>query len=88
MKGAKASTGKRLGPSGKKLGNVPLRWAFAEAALLCLRQHQLGKAYCTKLEHQHGKAKALTVLGHQRARAGYDLRTRAQPVDLQRFVAA
>src|SRR5262249_19152558 len=31
---AKESGGKRLGTSGKKSGNVHLRWAFAEAAVL------------------------------------------------------
>lgn len=69
VKCAKESTGNRLGTSGKKIGNVPLRWAFAEAAILFLRQNQLGKAYFAKLEHPHGKAKALTVLGHKLARA-------------------
>ena len=53
------------GPPGKKIGNVHLRWAFAEAAVLFLRHNQPGKEYFTKLEHTHGKAKALTVLGHK-----------------------
>src|SRR5713101_3700910 len=44
VKCAKESGGKRLGTSGKKIGNVPLRWAFAEAAVLFLRQTQPGKA--------------------------------------------
>jgi hypothetical protein len=88
VKCAKASNGKRLGTSGKKIGPVPLRWAFAEAAVLFIRQNQLGKAYCAKLEHQHGTAKALTVLAHKLGRAGYDLRTREQAFALQRFVTA
>ena len=88
VKCAKESNGKRLGTSGKKIGNSHLRWAFAEAAILFLRQNQLGKEYFTKLDHKHGKAKALTVLGHKLARAVYDLLTREQPFDLQRFVSA
>jgi transposase len=88
VKCAKESGGKRLGTSGKKIGNVHLRWAFAEAAILFLRQNPLGKAYFTTLEHKHGKATALTVLAHQLARAVYDLLTRAQAFDLQRFVTA
>jgi len=88
VKCAKESNGKRLGTAGKKIGNSHLRWAFAEAAILFLRQHQLGKEYFTKLEHQHGKAKALTVLGHKLARAVYYMLTREQPFDLQRFVSA
>jgi transposase len=68
VKCAKESNGKRLGTSGQKIGNSHLRWALAEAALLFLRQSQLGKQYFAKLEHKHGKAKALTVLGHKLAR--------------------
>jgi hypothetical protein len=65
-----------------------LRWAFAKAATLFLRQHQLGKAYFAKLERKHGKAKALTVLAHKLARAVYYMLTREQAFDLQRFVTA
>ena len=88
VKCAKESNGKRLGTSGKKIGNVHLRWAFAEAAILFLRQNQLGKEYFTTLERKHGKAKALTVLAHKLARAVYYMLTREQAVDLQRFVSA
>jgi len=88
VKCAKESGGKRLGTSGKKIGNVHLRWAFAEAAVLFLRHNQPGKEYFTKLERKHGKAKALTVLAHKLGRAVYDLLTRKQAFDLQRFVSA
>jgi hypothetical protein len=80
--------GKRLGTSGQKIGHVPLRWAFAEAAVLFLRHHQPGKEYFTKLTHKHGTATALTVLAHKRGRAVYYLLTRAQAFDLNRFVTA
>jgi len=88
VKCAKESGGKRLGTSGKKIGNVHLRWAFAEAAVLFLRHNQPGKAYFTKLEHKHGKAKALTVLAHKLGRAVYYMLTREQAFDLNRFVTA
>jgi transposase len=88
VKCAKESSGKKLGTSGKKIGNVHLRWAFAEAAVLFIRQSQPGKEYFAKLAHKHGKAKALTVLAHKLGRAVYYLRTREQAFDLQRFVAA
>ena len=87
VKCAKESNGKRVGTSGKKIGNMHLRWAFAEAALLFLRHNQPGKDYFRKLEHKHGKAKALTVLAHKLARAVYYMLTREQAFDLQRFVA-
>jgi transposase len=88
VKCAKESNNKRLGTSGKKIGNVHLRWAFAEAAVLFLRHNQPGKAYFTKLEHKHGKAKALTVLAHKLGRAVYYMLTREQAFDLNRFVTA
>jgi transposase len=88
VKCAKESNNKRLGTSGKKIGNVHLRWAFAEAAVLFLRQNHPGKDYFTKLAHKHGNAKALTVLAHKLARAVYYMLRREQAFDLQRFVAA
>lgn len=59
VKCAKEPNGKRQGTSGKKSGNVHLRWAFAEAVVLFLRQSQPGKESFTQLDHQPGKAKAL-----------------------------
>ena len=88
VKCAKESNGKRRGTAGKKIGNVHLRWAFAEAAVLFIRQSQPGKTYFTKLEHQHGKAKALTVLAHKLGRAVYYLLTREHACDLNRFMTA
>jgi transposase len=40
---AKESGGKRLGTSGKKIGNAHLKWAFAEAAALFLRNNEPGQ---------------------------------------------
>jgi transposase len=88
VKCAKESAGKRYGLSGKKIGNPQLKWAFSEAATLFLRQNQLGKEYFAKLEHKHGKGKALTVLAQKLARAVYFMLTRHQAFDLQRFVTA
>jgi transposase len=86
VKGAKASTGKRLGTSGKKIGTVHVRWAFAEAAVLFLRHNQPGKEYFAKLARKHGKAQALTVLAHKLGRAVYYRLTREQVFDRHRFV--
>jgi transposase len=85
---AKESAGKRHGLSGKKIGNVHLKWAFSEAAVLFLRQNQPGKEYFAKLEHKHGKGKALTVLAQKLARAVYYMLAREQAFDLKRFVTA
>ena len=88
MKGAKESGGKRLGTSGKKSGTGHLRWAFGEAAVLFIRQSQPGKAYFMTLDHNHGKATALTVLAPKLGRAVYYRLTREHAVALQRFVTA
>ena len=88
VKCAKESNGKRQGTSGKKIGNVHLRWAFAEAAVLFLRHTHPGKEFFLKLEHKHGKAKALTVLAHKLGRAVYYMLSREQAFDLKRFVTA
>jgi len=43
VKCAKESAGKRKGTSGKKIGNVHLKWAFSEAAVLFLRANPEGQ---------------------------------------------
>ena len=57
VKCAKESNHNRLGTSGKKNGNVHLRWAFAEAAALFLRHTQPGKAYFTNWNTNTAKPK-------------------------------
>jgi transposase len=88
VKCAKESNGKRLGTSGKQIGTVHLRGAFADAAVLFLRHNQPGKEYFTKLEHQPGQATALTVLAHKLGRAVSYMRTREHAFALTRFVTA
>ena len=73
---AKASAGKRDGTSGTKIGNAYRQWAFSDAAVLFLRANPAGQTYLGRLEKQHGKGKALTVLAHKLARAVYDMLTR------------
>jgi transposase len=82
------SAGKRQGPSGKKIGNPHLKWAFSEAAVLFLRKNPEGKKYLAKLERKHGKGKALTILAHKLARAVYYMWTREHAFDPERFVAS
>lgn len=71
VKSAKESGGKRMGTSGKKIGNVHLKWAFSEAAVLFLRRNPDARRYRDKLIRKHGKAKSLTILAHKLARAVY-----------------
>ena len=68
VKCAKESAGKRHGTSGKKIGNVHLKWAFSEASVLFLRANPKGQKYVDKLSSKHGKAKALSILAHKLGR--------------------
>jgi len=68
VKCAHESAGKRSGKSWGKIGNVHLKWAFSEAAVLFLRVNPDGMKYKKRLERKHGKAKALSILGHRLGR--------------------
>jgi hypothetical protein len=57
VKCAQESAGKRLGTSGKKIGNAHLTWAFSEAAVLFLHNTPAGQQYLARLAHKHGRAK-------------------------------
>jgi transposase len=61
VKCQKGSAGKVLGHSGKKIGNVHLKWAFSEAAVLFLRANPEGQRYVERLAKKHGKGKALSI---------------------------
>jgi transposase len=85
VKCAKASAGKRLGTSGRKIGNAHLQWAFAEAAVLFLRDHPAAQQYLARLEKKHDTGQALTVLAHKLARAVYHMRQRQVAFDREKF---
>jgi transposase len=69
VKWRKASGGKRLGTSGKKIGNAHLKWACAEAAPLFFRIHPQGQKLLSRMEKKQGKGQALSILAHQLGRA-------------------
>jgi transposase len=86
VKCAKESAGKRLGTSGKKIGNGHLKWAFSEAATLFLRNNAAGQKSLARLEKKHGKGKALTSLAHKLARAVYYMLKRQTAFDMETFL--
>ena len=49
VKCAKESAGKHYGYSGAKIGNAHLKWAFSEAAVLCLRRNPAAQQYVARL---------------------------------------
>ncbi|MEW6586623.1 MAG: IS110 family transposase [Nitrospirota bacterium] len=87
VKSAKESAGKKLGTSGKKIGNAHLKWAFSEAAVLFLRRNPEAVKYREKLARKHGKAKSLTILAHKLARAVYHILKRKEVFHPEVFFA-
>lgn len=87
VKGQKVSAGKRAGTMGSKMGNRHLKWAFAEASVLLLRESDRAKAFLARLEHKHGKGKALSILSAKLGRAVYFMLLRREPFDIERFFA-
>jgi transposase len=87
VKCAKESAGKKHGTSGAKMGNVHLKWAFSEAAVLFVRHSAEGKQRLARLEKRFGKGKALSILAHRLGRAVYFMLRRGKAFDRARFLA-
>jgi transposase len=86
VKCSKESGGKRLGTSGKKIGNAHLKWAFSEAATLFLRNNPQGQKLVARLEKKHGKGKALSILAHKLGRAVYFMLKRKVAFNMEIFL--
>jgi hypothetical protein len=80
------SGGKRLGTSGKKIGNAHLKWAFSEAATLFVRKNPQGQKRLARLAKKHDKGKALRMLAHTLGRAVYCMLTRQVAFDVELFL--
>ena len=81
------SAGKKLGTGGAKMGNVHLKWAFSEAAVLFLR-HTEGRKLIARIEKRHGKGKALSILAHKIGRAVFYMLSRGTVFSMDKFLAA
>ena len=88
VKCQKQSGGKTLGTSGAKMGNVHLKWAFSEAAVLFLRHTKDGKKLLAGMVKKHGKGKALSILAHKIGRAVYYMLSRGTVFSMEKFLAA
>jgi len=88
VKCQKQSGGRTLGTSGAKMGNVHLKWAFSEAAVLFLRHTKDGKKLLAVIEKKHGKGKALSSLAHKIGRAVYYMLSRGTVFSMEKFLAA
>ena len=88
VQGAKASAGKRSGPSGTNIGTAPLKWACAAAAAFFGRETPAGQNVLTRLETTHSPGQALTILAPTVARAVDDLFKRKPAVDRPKLLHA
>jgi transposase len=82
-----SSAGKKLGTGGAKIGNVHLKWAFSEAAVLFLRCNPQGQKHLRRLAGKHGKAKALSILAAKLGRAVYLMLSKDRVFEMERFLA-
>ncbi len=80
------SAGKKLGTGGAKIGNVHLKWAFSEAAVLFLRCNPEGQKQLRRLAGRHGKAKALSILAAKLGRAVYLMLSKERAFEMDRFL--
>jgi len=88
VKCAHQSAGKTLGTGGSKMGNVHLKWAFSEAAVLFLCHNTEGKKRLAQIQKKHGKGKALSILAHKIGRAVYYMLARGTVFSMDKFLHA
>jgi transposase len=87
VKCSRESAGKKSGARNSKIGNAHLKWAFSEAAVLFLRDHQAAKDWHEKLVGRYGKGKALSIMAQKLGRTVYFMLKRKEPFDSKRFFA-
>jgi transposase len=88
VKCAHESAGKTFGTGGAKLGNVHLKWAFSEAAVLFLRHAPGGQKILADIEKTHEKGKALSILAHTIGRAASYMLARGTVFSMEKIRAA
>lgn len=71
VKGTNSSAGKQYKPTGRKIGNPHLKWAFSEAITLLKRECPAAKAFAERIEKKHNKARANSLLAIKLGRAVY-----------------
>ena len=88
VKCSRESAGKRYGTAGSKIGNVHLKWAFSQAAVMFLKGNPEGREYRARIQKKHGKAKSLSILAHKLGRTAYYMLKRKKPFDMNKFLSA
>lgn len=85
VKPARESSGKKSGSRNSKIGNVHLKWAFSEAAVLFLRNNEPAQRYHHKLVARYGKAKAMSIIAQKLGRTLYFMLKHKEAFDPVRF---
>lgn len=85
VKGTNSSAGKHYKPTGAKIGNPHLKWAFSEAISLLKRECPTAKAFAERIEKKHNKARANTLLAIKLGRAVYWMWKRKSAFDPQKI---
>ncbi len=86
VKGTNSSAGKNYKPTGSKIGNPHLKWAFSEAISLLKRECPQAKDFAERIEKKHNKARANTLLAIKFGRAVYWMWKRKTAFDPKIFV--
>jgi len=85
VKCSRESAGKNSGARNSKIGNAHLKWAFSEASVLFLKDHQAAKDWHDKLVGRYGKGKALSIIAQKLGRTVYFMLKRKEPFDPKKF---
>ena len=86
VKGTNSSAGKPYKPTGAKIRNPHLKWAFSEAITLLKRECPEAKAFAEREEKKHSKARANTLLAIKLGRAVYWMWRRKTAFDPKTFL--
>jgi transposase len=81
----KVSAGKLKGFGNRKIGNVHLKWAFSEAAVLFMCNEPQAKVFVQRKAKKHGKGKAISILAHKMGRAVYFMLKRKEAFNIESF---
>lgn len=86
VKPERESGGKRYPGKNGKIGNVHLKWAFSEAAVLFLKGNEVFKKRFNRWVSKYGKGKALSILANKLGRAVYFMLKRKEAFDMEKFM--
>ena len=79
------SAGKKEKGGHNKIGNVHLKWAFSEGAVLFLRNNERGQRWHDKLVQRYGKAKAMSIIAQKLGRTVYYMLKRREAFNPDKF---